>query len=211
MPTRQETTAVRRQERGRRRMAEILDAAEEVIAEVGFEDATTNAIAARAGISPGSLYQFFRNKDEILAALVPRYTERSHAFWDAQLAAGAARLPLEELLDRVVAAMAAFKAERPAFWVLFHGSATSEQLAGVAKELHEGIADRLCALFAVRAPDLPEERRRMLAQVAISAVNGMFPLVMAAPPEERPAVLAELRDLLRGYLAPHLGLGPVQR
>ncbi|MGI5122288.1 TetR/AcrR family transcriptional regulator [Marinactinospora thermotolerans] len=202
---------VRRQERGRRRMEEILDAAEEVISEVGFDDATTNAIAARAGVSPGSLYQFFRNKDEILTALVPRYTERSAAFWGAQLNEEVARLPLDELLDRVIGAMAAFKAERPAFWVLFHGSATSARLAEVAAQVHEGIAEGLCELFRVRAPDLARERLDMLARVCIATTRGLFPLVMAAEPEQRKRLLAELKGVLLGYLGPVLGYGPIPR
>lgn len=66
---------VKRQARGLRRMEEILDAAEGVIAEAGYADMTTNAVAERAGMSPGSLYQFFRNKEEILDGLLDRFTE----------------------------------------------------------------------------------------------------------------------------------------
>ncbi|MFC4563886.1 TetR/AcrR family transcriptional regulator [Nocardiopsis mangrovi] len=206
----EQSAVVRRQERGRRRMAEILDAAEGVIAENGFEDATTNAIAARAGVSPGSLYQFFRNKDEILDALVPRFVQRSHGFWDAQLTEDVARLPLPDLIDRVVDAMAAFKADSPAYWVLFHGSPTSPRLARAAQELNGGIADRLRALFARRVPGLPEERLDLLAKVAIAITRGVFPMIMAAGGDDRRRVLAELKGLLLGYLGPVLGYGPVR-
>jgi AcrR family transcriptional regulator len=61
----------RRQVRGQQRMELVLDVAAQVFAEVGFEAATTNAIAARAGMSPGSPYQFFPNKDAIAKALDP--------------------------------------------------------------------------------------------------------------------------------------------
>ena len=44
-----------------------------VIAKVGYSRATTNAIAAEAGISPGSLYQFFDDKEQIAQALEMRY------------------------------------------------------------------------------------------------------------------------------------------
>ncbi|HSB53997.1 MAG TPA: helix-turn-helix domain-containing protein, partial [Gemmatimonadales bacterium] len=62
-----------RQERGERRVEEILDAAAAVIAEGGVEAATTNAIAERAGSSVGSLYHFFPHKDAIVLALAERY------------------------------------------------------------------------------------------------------------------------------------------
>ena len=70
---------VRRQARGERRIAQILRAAAEVFARDGYEGATTNAIAREAGVSPGSLYQFFRNKDEVAAALAEYYTTELQA------------------------------------------------------------------------------------------------------------------------------------
>ncbi|MCV0424280.1 MAG: TetR family transcriptional regulator [Roseibium sp.] len=50
-----------------RMMVEVtIEAARQVFAEHGFEAATTNQIAARAGISIGSLYQYFPNKDALI-------------------------------------------------------------------------------------------------------------------------------------------------
>ncbi len=71
----------RRQARGQRRIDQILTVAEQVFADVGYEATTTNAIAARAGMSPGSLYQFFENKEAIAAGLAARYLDRlEHGF-----------------------------------------------------------------------------------------------------------------------------------
>ena len=58
-----------RQARARQRVNIILDAAAAEFAAVGYEAATTNAIARRAGTSIGSLYQFFPNKEAVLEAL----------------------------------------------------------------------------------------------------------------------------------------------
>ena len=64
------------QARGHRRVDLLLDAAAAVVAEVGVEAATTNAIAARAKTSVGSLYQFFPDKDALVWALGQRFIER---------------------------------------------------------------------------------------------------------------------------------------
>ena len=48
----------------------ILEAAARILESEGFEGYTTNAIAKRAGVSIGSLYQYFPNKDAVTAALV---------------------------------------------------------------------------------------------------------------------------------------------
>lgn len=58
----------RRQRRGEQRMETLLRAAEVVFAEVGYNRATTNLIAARASVSPGTLYQFYRNKEALAEA-----------------------------------------------------------------------------------------------------------------------------------------------
>jgi AcrR family transcriptional regulator len=54
----------------------ILTAAAHVFAEHGYAAGTTNRIAERARISIGSLYQYFPNKDAILAELLVRHIDR---------------------------------------------------------------------------------------------------------------------------------------
>ena len=69
-----------RQERSRFTVEAILIATERVLAEHGVQGATTNRIAEVAGVSIGSLYQYFPNKDAILVELVEdQRVERVHA------------------------------------------------------------------------------------------------------------------------------------
>ena len=91
----------RRQERGKKRMAELLRAAGQVFADVGYENATTNAIAARAGVSPGTLYQFFPNKQAIAEALANAYAAKDQALHESVLNLGDAEVPLRDLIDRL--------------------------------------------------------------------------------------------------------------
>ncbi|MFD7131988.1 TetR/AcrR family transcriptional regulator [Streptomyces sp. NPDC059894] len=53
----------------------ILDAGGRVLAEHGYEGASTSRIAAAAGVSPGSLYQYFPHKDAIVSAVLERYSD----------------------------------------------------------------------------------------------------------------------------------------
>ncbi len=62
-----------RQDRSRRTVERILDAATRIFDEDGYAGTTTNEIAAVAGVSVGSLYQYFPNKDSILVALARRH------------------------------------------------------------------------------------------------------------------------------------------
>jgi len=62
-----------RQARARETVTAILQAAIELAAEHGYDRVTTNAIADRAGVSIGSLYQYFPNKDAILVSLFEQH------------------------------------------------------------------------------------------------------------------------------------------
>ncbi len=64
------------QARSARTVENILEAAARILEGLGFEGYTTNAIAAKAGVSIGSLYQYFPNKDAITIALIKRETAR---------------------------------------------------------------------------------------------------------------------------------------
>jgi AcrR family transcriptional regulator len=64
-----------RQDRSQATVDVIFEAAARVFEEVGFEGATTNAFAERAGVSVGSLYQYFPNKLAVLRGLQERHLE----------------------------------------------------------------------------------------------------------------------------------------
>lgn len=61
------------QERSRATVEALLDATARVLTREGYDRASTNRIAAKAGVSVGSLYQYFPNKEALVAALVARH------------------------------------------------------------------------------------------------------------------------------------------
>lgn len=97
----------------------IFEAAARVFGESGFEAATTNAIAERAGVSVGSLYQYFPNKRVLLEALHER------CFEDAmqKLADACERgleLPLAEAVRGISETNAACHCDEQALARVFH-------------------------------------------------------------------------------------------
>src|SRR5262245_65035348 len=107
-----------RRERGLRRMDAILDAAEICFARMGYAEATTNHIAAQAGISPGSLYQFFANKEAIAQALATRYNEELEQVYAGAFAGENAATPLARWLDQVLVYLLTITDDLPAFHIL---------------------------------------------------------------------------------------------
>ena len=68
-----------KRERGKQRVAALIDAGAELFAEKGYEATTMTEIAQRAGAAIGSLYQFFPSKEALAEALFNRYAERAAA------------------------------------------------------------------------------------------------------------------------------------
>lgn len=93
-------------------MAAILDAATRVLIKEGSAGITTNRIAEVAGVSIGSLYQYFPNLDAILNALVDRHEARMLEQL-GRMIVEVAGAPIEDAVRAYVKAMLANHAEHP--------------------------------------------------------------------------------------------------
>lgn len=82
---RQDEIRTPQQERSRKRVDQILDAARQIIAEKGLAAVTITEIAQIAGVTPGSMYQYFPNKLAIIDALGTRYLEEFRQRLDAEM------------------------------------------------------------------------------------------------------------------------------
>lgn len=94
------------QSRSRQTVEWLLEATARVFRSEGF-DATTNRIAAAAGVSVGTLYEYFPNKDALLFALAARHVAEAEAGIDAALAAVGHDDDMASWLARLQAAIVA--------------------------------------------------------------------------------------------------------
>ena len=85
------------------RKNEILDAADELFAKKGFDGTSTNDILEKVGIARGTLYHHFKSKEEIMDALIDRYSDQ--LLGAARTAAADSSLPLIDRIVRVVLSM----------------------------------------------------------------------------------------------------------
>lgn len=92
-----------RQERSKATVAAIVEAAAQLLVEDGFHKMSTNKIAKRAGVSIGSLYQYFSNKEAVVAAVIDNFAEEQMQV----LARGLEGAEELSLLDAVKAAIRA--------------------------------------------------------------------------------------------------------
>ena len=91
-------------------VAAILEAAARILERDGLERFNTNRVAEAAGVSVGSLYQYFPNKAALLAALV---RQDAAVFGGALAGAAMTGQTLRETLDALLDVVIAHQTERP--------------------------------------------------------------------------------------------------
>lgn len=177
-----------KQARSQRRVDQILDGAAQIFAETGYEHATTNAIAARAGVSIGSLYQFFPNKEAVMDALTERYTEGMREIMSFDPA-----LSVTENICGFVDRFAYFESTHAGFRPIF-------MTLGKTTVLHEEIVARVEAVLAHYFPSFDALERDRSARVMVAIVKGLMPLIH--PPDSLPGeyLLQEIKAALKAYV-----------
>ncbi|MER5763134.1 TetR/AcrR family transcriptional regulator [Streptomyces sp. NPDC002082] len=197
----------RRQARGERRIAQLLAAAAGVFCRTGYAAASTNAIAREAGVSPGTLYQFFPNKEAIAVELGGHLLQRAHEAHGRAFLPENLNRPLPELLDAVLDPVIAFNCENPAFWALMHGAG----IPGISQEhdeLHVGMLTRVeevlraCVAPAADGAPATEAELTHVAHMVLGIVKTALELILASEGADRAAYVTELKTVLFRYLDP---------
>ncbi len=185
-------------------MDAILDGAADVLRQHGLEGTSTTRIAERAGVSIGSLYQYFPNKLAIYRALGERFFGRIDAVAEAIFPA-LASLPPREAIDTAVRGVISASFLDPALDRILHHVAISradfEPVAGFEARQEA----RLAALLRARARELPRPLvdPDLTARVLIRALGG----VVSSTCAREPSATSDIRliDELIRLIEHHLG------
>jgi AcrR family transcriptional regulator len=184
-----------KRERGKQRVAALLDAGAELFAEKGYEATTMTEIASRAGAAIGSLYQFFPSKEALAEALFDRFAER----WAASFARVEELAPgssAREVADLLVDHKLKQRTDRDA------AIALSGAVAGIVerrKPLGDALRGRIAAILSAGNPALGQDEAAAAA-IIVNQIMKMIP-ALASTEDERAAVLVgEARKLLALYI-----------
>jgi len=186
---------VPQQERGERRVAEVLHAAAGVIAECGYEAATMTQIAERAGASIGALYQYFPNKEAIVRALRAHYGNEMEARW-AVLDSTAEQLTVKQMADCIIDVMVQFMEDHPAYIPLLSAPMQFKRDEEARNRLRQRFAD----FFRKRNPNLSKDAAFRVANVTLQVVKGLNPLYADAKAKEQQELVREFKLVVAAYL-----------
>ncbi|PVX71616.1 TetR/AcrR family transcriptional regulator [Paraburkholderia unamae] len=184
-----------KRERGRQRVAAIMDAAVAVFSEKGYDAATMTEIAARSATAIGSLYRFFPTKEALAEALLQRYAQQaSNGLTDLQQQVP--EMTLEAVADALVDFVLLLQSQRSYASALIDArSGGSEQRQRFREVMRAGVAGILGSAIAGLKP----ARAKVMAVVLIHMLKGVTGAANEEP-AARAMLLAELRELVRLYL-----------
>ena len=193
----------------------ILEAAIRVFEREGPDAATTTRVAEVAGVSVGTLYQYFADRQAIVDALQEREFERALALMSDVLSRDNLRASPKKTIERVIRGLASLYESQPAL----HRTLAMDGLRSVASNRVQAFDIRVIAIVRhfLSATGAPMRRKNLdaAAFIAFQAVRA----TMLASLLERPAgvdseaLVQELADLLMRYLvdAPAPRIAPKKR
>lgn len=185
------------QRRGVARVQAILDAAEELLAEAGYDAATLKAISERTGIPVASIYHYFADRHQVDAALISRHvevlTERMNAVDGIEGIRSldeAAAAVLDPLVEH-------FRANPSCTELWFSGR--SQAVTSRVAQFDESTAQFLWRL-AIERGLIVESAPLLVMRVAFEAGGALFDTAFKQDPKGDDAIVAEAKRLVTSYL-----------
>ena len=190
-----------RQARSRDTVDAILAATARVLVKVGFDGLTTNGVAEAAGVSIGSLYQYFPNKEALVAALIEHHVEAMNAAVLSELTR-VARLPMVEAVRAVIELTIGAHAVEPELHRVL-----TEQVPRVGRlsrllELEQICHRMVAGILAARRDELAIQDPDLTAYICCTAIEAIAHRSALLSPErlKDPRLIDEAVALVTRYL-----------
>ncbi|WP_022721286.1 TetR/AcrR family transcriptional regulator [Rhodopseudomonas sp. B29] len=184
-----------RQARSAETVRAIVEAAARILEQGGLGVFTTNAVAERAGVSIGSLYQYFPGKEALIGALIVRETSLLIADWEAASAATSGQDALAGLIEAAVA----HQLRRPSLARLIDLEEArlpfDHDTRRVTDRLRSILRDVLSGTDIPPQPDLDTATQDVLA-----IIRGIVDAAGERGEQDHDRLIARVRRAVHGYL-----------
>ncbi|MGH2864561.1 MAG: TetR/AcrR family transcriptional regulator [Solirubrobacteraceae bacterium] len=187
------------QRRSRERVESILTAAAQLLAEGGIDALTTRSLAVRAQIPVATIYRYFANREEIIAA----YLDHELVLIDDAVVAAVLaleRVTVRSLAEAVALAHMRHHQAHPEGVPVWFGGRLSPAVLGRVRELDERLADSLRS--ATRAAGLLTGAPAFSAELLVRLFDRMFEFVFLAErtAEEQETIVLSFVDMIATFL-----------
>jgi AcrR family transcriptional regulator len=190
------------QERGRRRVDAILDAAAATLVEGGTAGFTMHGVAARANTSIGSMYHFFPDGESVLRALGERHMvslgEILLGLHEVEIGQWA-EMPLARAVNAILDPILGYMEAHPDLLALppQSGRHSSEE---VQTDLDLLSAETFEKFVGARALNADVRERELRAKMVMAMTKGVATRAAGSALEERPTLFRELKVAVTAYL-----------
>jgi AcrR family transcriptional regulator len=189
-----------RQQRSRELVERVLDTAERLLADDAAASLSTTRIAKTAGVSVGSLYQYFPDTKAIVAALARRHMDGFEVLMESAVEAARAE-HWDDPVGALVDAVAARYRDEPGYRALWFGPHLSPELReadrGNKLVLADGVRRVMLSLGLARDDD----HLVTVCQAAVHTCDALLQEAFRRDPAGEAALLEEAKAILRAYLA----------
>ncbi len=188
------------QTRSRKRVAEIVDAAAELMFEEGPDAFTTRSVAARSGIPVPTIYRYFADRDAIVIAFIEReMREMDREVADAVLKLE--RVTVSSVIEAFGRAHMRHHQQHPKAVVAWFGGRQSEAVSACVKAQDERIAEWLRTAFSAVGL-LRDDTPRFVTELMVRQFDRMFEFVFTTErtAQEQEAIVELFIDLVTSYV-----------
>ncbi|MFY2856545.1 TetR/AcrR family transcriptional regulator [Achromobacter xylosoxidans] len=190
-----------RQQRSQQTVDTILQATARVLAEYGYAGTNTNRIAETAGVSVGSLYQYFPNKNALIAALHDRHDKQMLALIDEVLDGNPAATLRERVAAIVAASLHAHLLEPALHRVLEREFPLFDQPRDHSRA-DQDIHRRMRHLLELHREEIAQQDRELATYVVLRIMESLVHAVALEPPAgfDPRQLEGAVVDAVMGYL-----------
>ena len=197
------------QERSRERIAAILAAARELIAEGGLSNLKMARLGERAGVPVGTIYQFFPDKDAVIGRIFAMQMEDSlEQVYRACNPGHRLEAPAETMVSIMTAKYRDWRADpvMAEIWSIAHAHRTLHGLTVAASRATVDIKAK--ALLPLLRPGVTEARLRRVLFMVSDLYDAALRAALDFPQEEAELLMDEYATMVRGHIAGLLGPEP---
>ncbi|PSR18918.1 TetR family transcriptional regulator [filamentous cyanobacterium CCP3] len=190
-----------RQARSQERVNRILDVAEALFIAEGYNATTTSAIAKRAKVAIGSLYQFFPDKAAILQGLALRYSDLLYQRLSEPAPETLAALPLADYVDLIIDTTDQFFTDYPGYYAIFMPlQGTMPELQKIEAAADAQLIQDMATELSLRGVGLDAADYEAMAFVLVKAIGTLLWLALGQEKPFRQRLMAETKRLTLQYL-----------
>lgn len=191
-----------KQRRAKATVAAILEATAQLLVDEGFHHVSTNRIAEVAGVSVGSLYQYFPNKEAVVAAVVDEFADRQFEILAAEIADIDLDADIDTAVFKLIRSMLETKKQEPELSKVLFEELPPVGQTDVLRDWTRRAVEIVKLTLSIRPEEIRPSNLDLAAYILVTACHGIVHTTVVDRPEllETEELAEETAELVLRYI-----------